>query len=474
MDRHTGKIRWMRQAKYSFRHNTVILTGDKVFCIDGMSEAKLAYLKRRGLRSDGGRTLYALDAKTGKMLWRSNENIFGSWLAYSAEHDVLLEASSRARDRADDEADTRMTAYRGSDGNVLWRSDDGYTGPPILYHDWVITQNSGGTGSAPVEARALDLRTGHPVVREHPMTGETIPWTWIRFYGCNTAVASENLLTFRSASGAFADLTAGLGTANIGGFKSGCTSNLIVANGVFNAPDYTRTCVCSYQNQASLALIHMPQVAYWTFDYYASPSEPKAVRQIGINLGAPGNRYADNGTLWLEFPSVGGPSPDIPVRAEFEGSQWFRHHNSRVEGPYNWIAASGATGLREIRVRMFLQPGENPSRINAFDKHIGQIPSWPEKKIRGSFEQPRPYTVRLYFAETQGAEAGQRIFNVSLQDRQVLDNLDIVRQVGGPNQLVVKEFKGIHIKDDLKVHLTPITPDRDPLLCGIEIIAEGW
>lgn len=474
MDRYSGKVLWTHQAEFSFRHNTVILTDDKVFCIDGMSETKLTYLKRRGLRSDKGRKLYALDAKTGEIVWTSDDDIFGSWLAYSAEHDVLLEASSRARDRARDEADTRMTVYRASDGKVLWRNDDSYTGPPILYHDWIITQNSGGTRSTTVEARALNLLTGEPVVREHPMTGETIPWTWIRFYGCNTAVASEHLLSFRSASGAFADLSAGLGTANLGGFKSGCTSNLIVADGVFNAPDYTRTCVCSYQNQSSLALVHMPEVAYWTFDYFASPGEPKPVKRIGINLGAPGNRTVEDGTLWLEFPSVGGPSPDIPVRADGDTSQWYRHHNSRVEGKKNWIGASGMTGLSEIRVRMFIQPGENASRIEAFDKHIEQIPTWSDDQITGAFEEPRPYTIRLYFAETQGAEAGQRLFNVTLQDRIVLEGFDIVNQAGGPNRLVVKEFNGIQIQDDLKINLKPVTAEYLPLLCGIEIIAEGW
>jgi hypothetical protein len=176
--------------------------------------------------------------------------------------------------------------------------------------------------------------------------------------------------------------------------------------------------------------------------------------------------------LWLEFPSVGGPSPDIPVRADGDTSQWYRHHNSRVEGQYNWIGASGVTGLREIRVRMFIQSGENPSRVEAFDKHIGQIPTWYEDQIKGAFKEPRPYTVRLYFAETQGAEAGQRFFNVSLQDRDVLTDFDIVIEADGPNRLVVKEFKGINIQDDLKVNLTPATMGHQPLLCGIEIIAE--
>ena len=83
-------------------------------------------------------------------------------------------------------------------------------------------------------------------------------------------------------------------------------ANLIVADGVLNAPDYTRTCTCSYQNQTSLAMIHDPSAEMWTFNDL--PWDGKPVRRVGINFGAPGDRRADDGTLWLDWPSVGGPS----------------------------------------------------------------------------------------------------------------------------------------------------------------------
>jgi outer membrane protein assembly factor BamB len=478
MDRHSGKVLWKRDAEYSFRHNAIAVAANKVFCIDGMSIAVLTYLRRRGLDIEKERTLYALDARTGELLWKTDDRVFGTWLGYSVEHDVLLQAGSRSKDRARDEVDRGMAAHRGTDGKVLWRTDDRYKGPPILYHDRIITQTGGGgvtADSAAAEAKVFDLLTGKCVMREHPMTGETLPWTWVRFKGCDTAVASENLLTFRSASGAFVDFTQAQGTASIGGFRSGCTSNLIVANGVLNAPDYTRTCVCGYQNQVSLALVHMPGVVHWTVDYYLSPSVATPVKQVGINFGAPGNHYAENGMLWLEFPSVGGPSPDVPVRAKYENPQWFHYHSSHVEGRHNWIAASGVLGLREVRVRMFIQPGTNPSEVDAFDKHIEKIPVWSEDQIQGVFERPRPYTVRLYFAETDGCGIGQRLFNISLQDRLLLENFDIVKEADGPNRSVVKEFKGIKVRDDLILTLTPMTTAQaDPVICGIEIIAEGW
>ncbi len=473
MNRHTGKILWKREAEQSFRHNTIVIGAGKIFCIDGMSDAKQAFLKRRGIGFEKETTLYALDVRTGQVQWNTNKGVFGTWLAYSGEHDVLLQAGSHSGDRAIDEVDKGMAAYRGSDGKELWRNNDSYKGPPILYHEWIITQTGGGSASAAAEAKAYNLLDGATVTHQHPMTGETIPWTWVRFKGCNTAIASENLLTFRSASSAFVDLACGSGTASIGGFKSGCTSNLIIANGVVNAPDYTRTCVCSYQNQASLALVHMPENAYWTFDYYRNPSEATPVRQVGINFGAPGNRSAENGTLWLEFPSVGGPSPDVPVRVTYDNPKWFRYHSSRIQDEYNWLTASGVTGLKEVAIRMFIQPGDNPSAVDAFDKHIEKIPTWSEDQIVGQFEQPRPYTVRLYFAETDDIEAGRRTFDVSLQGKTVLKDFDIVKEAGDPNRTVIKEFKAVAIKDDLRIAFAGTSENHGPLLCGVEIIAEG-
>ncbi len=72
---------------------------------------------------------------------------------------------------------------------------------------------------------------------------------------------------------------------NFGGFKSGCSINLVAADDVLNAPDYTRTCICSYQNQTSLALVHMPDVEIWSFDTITWDGAP--IKQVGINFGAP-------------------------------------------------------------------------------------------------------------------------------------------------------------------------------------------
>jgi len=422
-DRKSGRLLWQRDAEFSFRHNCVIAADGKVFCIDGLSPSKIQLLKRRGINASGKAKLLALDAKTGKVVWSTTENVFGTFLNYSKLHDVLLQAGSAYRDRAKDEVSRGMVAYRGNDGNVLWKDLDlRYGGPCLLWKDKIITNGAGGF--------RLDL-----------LTGRKTGWSYGRMYGCNTAVGCQNLLTFRSGAAGFYDLTHDSGTGNIGGFKSGCTSNLIAADGVLNAPDYTRTCTCAYQNQTSLALIHMPENEFWTFN--RGTFDPSAAKRIGLNLGAPGDRRSADGTLWFDVPSVGGPSPDVSVKTEPESIRWFQRHSSVIQTDgKTWVAASGAEGLRKLTL-----------------------------KLNRSMKDARQYSVRLYFAEPDDVKAGQRVFAVALQGKTVLPEFDVVKSAGGTNRLLVKEFPNVTVAGTLEVTLDPATGSaRPPLLCGVELI----
>lgn len=173
-----------------------------------------------------------------------------------------------------------------------------------------------------------------------------------RAYGCNTVVASEHLLTFRSGAAGYYDLSSHSGTGNLGGFKSGCTSNLIIANGVLNAPDYTRTCSCAYQNQTSLALVHMPEMEMWTYSRIGSETETgNQLKRVGVNFGAPGDRRSEEGALWLEHPRVGGESPAVSIGVEGGDVEYFRRHSSAVSGEgLAWVEASGIMGPATISI----------------------------------------------------------------------------------------------------------------------------
>jgi len=431
MDRHTGHVRWTIEARHGFLHNGIVAGQDKIFCID----APPPYFRRDAAnngRSDtaDGRLL-ALDVHTGQTVWTDDDRAFGSWLSFSEPFGVLLEAHRQSHDMVW-EPGNRMAVFHAESGAVIWDKEIKHSGPCILRGGTIITQES-----------AYSLLTGRRQMRNHPLTDEPVPWTYSRNYGCGTAIGSRNLLTFRSAAAGYCDLTRDDGTGNFGGFRSGCTSNLVVANGVLNAPDYTRTCTCSYQNQTSLAMVHMPDVETWTFSDI-EPSEAP-IRRVGLNFGAPGDRQADNGTLWLDYPSVGGSSPELDIRLTPETPSWFRRHSLRLaDGNLKWVEASGARGLRSIRIR-----------------------------VAGKGESvERSYTVRLHFLEPDKKQPGERRFDVALGDRTVLKDFDIAAEAQAADVGLVREFAGIRAAEYITVSLTPADPSIETVICGIEIVAE--
>ena len=426
LSRHTGKVLWTAEARLGFRHNTICAGSGKLFAIDRVSSSRLSKLKEEGRGTMPARVV-AWDLASGKELWHDDTETFGTWLSYSEKFDVLVESGRVARDTLSDEP-TGMRAYRGSDGKELW-FDRKAVGPAMLHGDTILRGQGG-----------CDLRTGKPKMRCDPITGDEEEWIWSRNYGCNTPAASEHLLTFRSGAAGFYDLCQDGGTGNFGGFRSSCTNNLIVADGILAAPDYTRTCTCSYQNQCSLAMVPMPEAEEWTF--YGKSGLRKTVKRVGINFGAPGDRRGPDGTLWLEFPSVGGASPAVPVLVTGSHVEYFRRHQTSVTGGLPWVAASGVQGVEGVAITLL-----------------------PEGTAA------RNYTVRFHFAEPDDLKPGERVFDVTVQGRRVLDDLDIVKEAGRPRTAVVRELHGVRVNGELRISFQSSTK-RPAVLCGIEVVED--
>lgn len=433
LNRRNGKLLWRREARYNFRHNAIAAGNGKVFCLDRMSDQRLGILRRRGIEVSDKPILCALDAQTGKVLWSNQEQTFATWLGYSKDHDVLILSGSPDRGyRLPDEATGLTVGLRGSDGKVLWSHNKGSTGPPMLHKSAVLTPHW-----------AIDLITGKVRMRSHPLTGRQMPWNFWRNYGCNFAIGGMNLITFRSAAAGFFDIASNAGSGHFGGFRAGCTSNLVPANGVLNAPDYTRTCVCPYPTQTSLALIHMPELETWTFNRYEYDGQP--VSRVGINFGAPGDRLDPEGLLWLDYPSVGGESPDIPVKIQGPKARFYRHHSMTFHygQAERWIAASGVIGAKTIRVDL----AKESTAV-------------------------RRYTVRLYFAEPNADTVpGERVFDLFLQEQKKLAAFDVAKAARRTRTPFVVELPGIEV--DQQLELTMAAVRGEPILSGIEIAAES-
>lgn len=485
-DRHSGRLLWRVKARHSFLHNGIVAGNGRIYCLDKLAAYAEGLLERRGAAKPEDYRILVLDARSGAVLWEERKNIFGTWLGYSKQHDILLQAGAKASDRLATEVGDGMIAYQGREGRVLWQDlQNKYTGPLILHNDLIFTGANSYTSSNGV----LNLKDGTPHLVRNPLTGIMEPWRINRTYGCNTVVASENLLTFRSGAAGFYDLETMSGTANLGGFKSGCTSNLVVANGVLNAPDYTRTCSCAYQNQTSLALVHMPEVELWAYSQFGLDGEEgQRIQRVGINFGAPGDRRAPDGTLWLEHPSTDeGISPGLGI--EINGNPaWFRRHSSQTsDTDLPWVTASGLNGAVEIVIRPALRKGvmkKSSSKDKDEDKDEDEgKPAKPESKpvvvasqpaaqpVAAVSYPPAPHTVRLHFAEPDGLAAGKRVFNVTIQGKTVLENFDIARSTTAPAATVVREFPAVMIGDVLTLKLTPAqSSTAPPVLCGVELI----
>jgi outer membrane protein assembly factor BamB len=430
MDRHSGKILWQTSANYTFRHNGTCVGGGRLYTVDRLPSEELA--KRRTATDDLPKPyrVVAFNLKNGERLWETDDDVFGTWLSYSAKYDILVEAGRVARDTLKDEP-RGVRALEAKSGKELW-FQKAYAGPAMIHGDEIL-----------LEAGACDLRTGGLKLREDPITGDPVPWKWIRTYGCNTPAASEHLLTFRSGAAGYFDLCNDGGTGNFGGFRSSCTNNLIVAGGILTVPEYTRTCTCNYQNQTSVALIHMPDAEMWT--YFGTKEIKGPIKRLGVNLGAVGDRRADDGTLWLEYPSTGGVSPTVAIGVKPSASETYRRFSGIFTGPYNWVASSGLRGEREVTIPVGLVEGKKSRR----------------------------FTVRLVFAEPDLVEPGQRIFNVDVQGERKLRDFDIVREAGGSRRSLIREFRSVAVGERLTVRISASSDGSlPPVLSGIEVIEE--
>lgn len=445
MDRRSGNVLWTRTAAKSFGHFAICAGGGKVFCIDRDSPETLNIMARRGEAPEGPPRIYALDARTGKVVWETADGV-GAQLTYSEQHDILLSGA----------------ALQGEDGKRLWysptwRSADGTTEGDLLWDGkWGLMLRD--TTIFPQGNRAFDLLTG----RQKMWTdagGEQREWTYPRSHGCGPKAASEHLLTFRSGCAGFVDLSSDSGTGNLGGFRSGCTPNLIAADGVLNAPDYTRTCGCAYQNRSSLGLIHMKDIETWSRGAAHAPG------RIGFNLGAPGDRRDAGGTLWRAVPNLpdqmsrdktiwwgnaGAVNHDyvgkVMVDTVPERPETFYHHSSRVQSaePWKWIGGSGLVGLHSARVPLC------------------------------GIDTARQFVVRLCFAEPEHTRPGSRVFSMALDGQEILKDFDIFRESGGRLRTVVKEYPAVKHSGRKAgnlpaIELTFKATAGEPLICGIEV-----
>ena len=71
-------------------------------------------------------------------------------------------------------------------------------------------------------------------------------------------------------------------------------------------------------------------------------------------------------------------------------------------------------------------------------------------------DQAARYTVRLGFAKLPGDSKARRVFDVKLQGNTVLQSLDVALAGGVLGQVVLREFEGVEVVENLTIEWIPV------------------
>ena len=487
LDIDTGKPRWVHRDK-PFPQNSISIGDGTVFLvsptvtsaerqvaaderrhwIDSLPEPERAAAKDK-IGADVGRVV-ALDARTGRVRWQTPLDLTGcggeahgriNWSRMGAKlatmyHDgvlvifgVYLDGHHWAEFFSGRFADRWITALEGGDGETLWSRPVGFRVRPLIIGDTLYA-----------EPWKMDLHTGKPQMRAHPITGQPSRWQFARpGHHCGCPSASPHCLFFRSFTLGYYDLLGDVGTIHFGGQRPGCWINAIPAAGLLLVPEASAGCTCTFPNTCTV--VFQPTDTNKAWGMVSAPGPVTPVRRLALNLGMAGDRRDAGGNLWLGYPRpYGNPPPGYPrpggalvlrfdLQTTFYPGGRFDRRNStytKITGTEDpWLLTSAAYGLRKLVV-----------------------------PLQGKDDRTASYRVRLAFAALAGDKTGQRVFDIKLQDKLVAENFDIVRAAGGQQRAIVKEFTGIEVRDNLTLELVAKDPqpseDHWPLLQATEIV----
>jgi len=404
------------------------------------------------------RIVFALDAKTGEQLWRRPVDLTGCcgdkmgaayssglllFFGYHGNHDAWRFREGGMKWR-------RITALSAENGRMAWSRALNYRTRPVIVADKII-----------LEPQACDLRTGEIIMRDHPITGRKVPWEFLRpGHTCGVTAASAKGLFYRSACTAFYDLQQDNGVTIFGAYRPGCAISVIPAGGVLLSQEAAAGCTCSYPVRCSMAMIRKPDRAQpWTV--YVTPGKLTPVKRFAVNFGAPADRKDNEGTVWFSYPNPNtrsythfpnyGVKFDLKVRTLPEMGYFCRDFKGLdiADTDKPWLFTSGCRGMLHCEVPLTDDNAEGSSAV---------------------------YTVHLGFNALSEDREGQRVFDIKLQDKVVLEDFDILAEAGKANKAVVKEFNGIRAGNALILELLAKTANPNvsqaPIINFIEVVRE--
>ena len=470
IDLKTGQRRWVHQGK-SIQHITICIGGGRIYFADQRATRpqretvladKVARLEQltgieartlqREIAEADVRVAVALDLATGKVCWQRPVDLTecgAQVLTAMCHKDTLVFCGAHGNGHYWPQffgglfSKRRAVVLSATDGRILWHKAIGYRHRPLIIGDTLYA-----------EPWAFELRTGKPVTRVHPLTGERVPWEFIRpGHHCGAVSACPGALFFRSGFIGYYDLVKDHGVSHFTGQRPGCWINVLPTQGLAVIPEASSGCVCMFAVQCTVVLHPRQRNNAWPI--YVSPGKRLPVKHLAVNLCALGDRRDRQGTLWLAYPRPSGRKVmkvDLRLR-KLAGGGSVRHNPEAVDitgTDKPWLFNSGYVGMKQCVVPLV-----------------------------GEGDSPATYTVRLHFAERVGAgpadgKPTQRVFDIKLQGKLAEKGVDLAKEAGGRSRAIVKEFRGVAVTDNLTIEFVPkaARPTRQqmPNLAALEIV----
>jgi outer membrane protein assembly factor BamB len=453
-DKTTGTKAWEIKLDKTVMPTAIVSDDKNLYFIDRTDEWTYRAMRWRKSYKNFSSRLVAVRLSDGKTVWTYDE-LNPQRKALLLKDGVIVASANFSEDQTDMNAG--LSAFRAVDGKLLWNEDNpggltkGRRGGPVR-KVFIV-------GDTLYTPRALDLRTGKPkLVCEDPLTGKPSQFQLSGQNFCGTVAAGNHILAYRSTGLGFKSLTENAPCYWLSEKRTSCWISLLPAGGIVLSPEGASTCVCSFNYKTSLALIPVERHESWGI--YLKGSElgqgtgsawkgaerivgrPRDFSQLRLNLNAPGDHYDKttdgNFLAWPQVTRSGKGFIVVPVEGN-DDAKGFRFNSdftpiAGIARP--WIYSSGLTG--EIKL-----------------------------KVLGV--ERKAYRVLLHFMETEQLQKGERVFDVLINDKRVLPQLDIIGETGAQNKALVKEVKEIGPSTTVEFSLKHVS-GKPPLLCAIELI----
>lgn len=469
IDLKTGKNIWDYQGQ-SISHRTIAIGPKRVFFIDStLTSEQRAELLRHDktalealegeereiaedrLKKADLRRAVALDSQSGKLLWSqpvdvtdcSEIGIGGGMLTLMYQNNTLILGGANANGHywkqfvAGEFSRRRLVALSADDGYKLWAKDANYRSRPIIVGNKVLA-----------EPWIYDLHTGEQQIRQHPITGQDVPWSMMRTgHHCGMLTGADSgMIMFRSGFTGFMDLEQDAGVRHFAGHRLGCWINAIPANGLVMIPEASAGCVCLFSIASTVVL--EPREARRPWSIYSSVGMQTPVQQLALNLGAPGDRKDAHGTLWLSYPRYRAyqeTSLDVKLdlQPEFGTDGGYRDLNensvSVAQTNTPWLYTSWIANLQSITLPLL-----------------------------GKGDSPAKFSVELHFAETPDEGGVFALFDVQFNGKTVLDDVTLKHSSEAEFKAIVQTIDNVAVTENLQISL--VSKSGKPSLCAVKVV----